>query len=145
MPCSCIYETHCNILHRVGGALGEIHLDVEHVNGKSDGVWYTSFLFVHAASPDFLLANKYFLWTSFIYSLTAGSDYIRFLIFASVLNRPTSFWTTWDRSIIISKSLSTTILSNLNNFHSIEVVDRVSDPQLQVGENSNQIIWRLKG
>ena len=36
-------------------------------------------------------------------------------------------------------------LSNLNNFHSLEVVDRVSETQLQVGENSNGIIWRLKG
>ena len=30
-------------------------------------------------------------------------------------------------------------------FHSLEVVDRVSETQLQVGENSNGIIWRLKG
>ena len=37
------------------------------------------------------------------------------------------------------------ILSNLNNFHSLEVVDRVSETQLQVGENSDSIIWRLKG
>ena len=29
----------------------------------------------------------------------------------------------------------TSILSNLNNFHSLEVVDRVSETQLQVGEN----------
>ena len=36
------------------------------------------------------------------------------------------------------------ILVNLNNFHSLEVVDRVSETQLQVGENSNCIIWRLK-
>ena len=28
-------------------------------------------------------------------------------------------------------------MSNLNNFHSLEVVDRVSETQLQVGENSN--------
>ena len=35
--------------------------------------------------------------------------------------------------------------SNLNNFHSLEVVDRVSETQLQVGENSDWIIWRLKG
>ena len=32
-----------------------------------------------------------------------------------------------------------------NNFHSLEVVDRVSETQLQVGENSNLIIWLLKG
>ena len=36
----------------------------------------------------------------------------------------------------------TSILSNLNNFHSLEVVDRVSETQLQVGENSDWIIWR---
>ena len=36
----------------------------------------------------------------------------------------------------ISEEL-TSILSNLNNFHSLEVVDRVSETQLQVGENSN--------
>ena len=30
------------------------------------------------------------------------------------------------------------------NFHSLEVVDRVSDTQLQVGGNSNCITWRLK-
>ena len=29
------------------------------------------------------------------------------------------------------------ILSNLNNFQSLEVVDRVSETQLQVGENSD--------
>ena len=31
----------------------------------------------------------------------------------------------------------------MNNFHSLEVVDRVSEPQLQVGENYNLVIWRL--
>ena len=31
----------------------------------------------------------------------------------------------------------TSILSNLNIFYSLEVVDRVSETQLQVGENSN--------
>ena len=31
----------------------------------------------------------------------------------------------------------TSILSHLNNFHSLEVVDRVSETQLQVSENSN--------
>ena len=28
-------------------------------------------------------------------------------------------------------------LANLNNFHSLEVVNRVSETQLQVGENSD--------
>ena len=39
----------------------------------------------------------------------------------------------------------TSILTNQNNFHSLEVVDRVSETQLQVGENSDEIILRLKG
>ena len=37
------------------------------------------------------------------------------------------------------------IVDNLNNFHSLEVVDRVSEAQLQVGENSNSITWLLIG
>ena len=36
------------------------------------------------------------------------------------------------------------ILSNLNIFHPLQVVDRVSETQLEVGEKSNCIIWRLK-
>ena len=42
------------------------------------------------------------------------------------------------QSAIFEKQL-TSILSNLNNFHSLEVVDRVSKTQLQVGENSDWI------
>ena len=41
-----------------------------------------------------------------------------------------------------SKSL-TSNLSNRENFHPREVVYRVSETQLQVGENSSQIIWWL--
>ena len=37
------------------------------------------------------------------------------------------FWSSW-------KYLNS-ILSNLNNFHTLEAVDRVSETQLQVGEN----------
>ena len=37
------------------------------------------------------------------------------------------------------------ILSNLFNFHLLEIVNRVSETQLQVGENTSYIIWRLKG
>ena len=37
----------------------------------------------------------------------------------------------------------TSILSNLNDFRSLEVVNRASETQLQVGENSYQINWRL--
>ena len=43
---------------------------------------------------------------------------------------------TWHQSTSISKSL-TTILSNLSIFHSLEVVYRVSEIQLQVGEDAN--------
>ena len=32
-----------------------------------------------------------------------------------------------------------------NNFHSLENVDRVSETQLQVGENYDFLIWWLKG
>ena len=41
-----------------------------------------------------------------------------------------------DKNDITQQDL-TSILSNLNNFHSLEVVDRASETQLQVGENSN--------
>ena len=39
------------------------------------------------------------------------------------------------------------IFSNLNrpNCHQLEVLDRVSEAQLQVGDNSNSMIWRLPG
>ena len=42
-------------------------------------------------------------------------------------------------------TLFSKILQNLYNFQSLEVVDRVSETQLEVGEISNWIIWRLKG
>ena len=42
----------------------------------------------------------------------------------------------WHQPSKIWKQL-TSILSNLNNFHSLEVVDRVSETQIKVGENSN--------
>ena len=45
----------------------------------------------------------------------------------------------------INQQELTSILSNLNNSHSLEFVDRVSETQLQVGENLIWIIWRLKG
>ena len=38
---------------------------------------------------------------------------------------------------VTDKMRHQSILSNLNNFHSLEVVDRVSETQLQVSENSN--------
>ena len=36
-------------------------------------------------------------------------------------------------------------LERLNQFYPLEVVVRGSETQIQVGENSNQIIWRVKG
>ena len=48
-----------------------------------------------------------------------------------------------DNKQYFTKSLMS-ILSNLKNFHSLEVVDRVCETQLQVGGNSNSIILRLK-
>ena len=44
----------------------------------------------------------------------------------------------------ISDSL-TFILPNFKTFPSLEVVDRVSETQLQVGGDYNFLIWRLKG
>ena len=46
------------------------------------------------------------------------------------------------KRMTISKSL-TFILLNLNNLYSLEVVNRVSKTQLQVGGNSSQIIRRV--
>ena len=37
----------------------------------------------------------------------------------------------------INQQYLETVLSNLNNFHSLEVVDRASETQFQVGENSD--------
>ena len=75
-------------------------------------------------------------------TLTAGAEYIRYqhnrYLLLSMLK---------IKCDINQQSLNklTAILSNLNNFHSLEVVDRVSETQLQVGENSNWIIRRLQG
>ena len=41
------------------------------------------------------------------------------------------------------KKSFTSILSNLNNFYSLKVVNRINETQLQVGENSYKIIWRF--
>ena len=67
--------------------------------------------------------------------LTAGAAHIRVFIFYQhikyhLLNMLKI------KCDINQKELSP-ILSNLNNFHSLEVVDRVSETQLQVGENSD--------
>ena len=48
-------------------------------------------------------------------------------------------------SLLITKNKKRTDLTNEYNFHPLEAGDRVSDPQLKVGEKFNSIIWRLKG
>ena len=68
--------------------------------------------------------------------LTAGAAYFRVFIFYKhikyhILNmlKMKCDIDQQDLKRVIS------ILSNLNNFHSLKVVDRVSETQLQVGEN----------
>ena len=56
-------------------------------------------------------------------SLTAGPDYMRFFIFYKRVE--------YELLNMLK------ILSNLNNFHSLEVVNRVRETQFQAGENSN--------
>ena len=60
--------------------------------------------------------------------LTAGAVHIRVLHF--ILGH---YISAFEPVTIISKiwNLLTSILSNLNNFHSLEVVDRVSETQLK--------------
>ena len=70
--------------------------------------------------------------------LIADTAYIRVFIFYSHIKYPilNMFKIKCD---INQQDLNSVdlILSNLNNFHSLEVVDRVSETQLQVGKNSN--------
>ena len=70
--------------------------------------------------------------------LTTGAAYIRVFIFYQHIK--------YDilNMLKIKCDINQQDLKNLNNFHTLEVVDRVSETQLQVGENSNWIIWRLK-
>ena len=41
------------------------------------------------------------------------------------------------QNTLMTRSLSARDEKTIHNFHSLEVVDRVSETQLQVGENSN--------
>ena len=77
--------------------------------------------------------------SSFFNPLTAGAAYIRVFIFYQHIKY--HLLNMLKIKIVISisniwKQLAS-ILSNLNIFHSLEVVDRVSETQLQVGENSD--------
>ena len=61
-----------------------------------------------------------------------------FSFFISTKN--TSFRTWWNVTSISKMSKSSTCILSIiivNNFHALEVVDRVSETQFQVGENSN--------
>ena len=77
-------------------------------------------------------------WSS-VSLLTAGAAYIRVFIFYQhikyhILNMLNIKCDINQQDL---KRVITSILSNLNNFHSLDIVDRVSETQLQVGENSN--------
>ena len=71
--------------------------------------------------------------------LTTGAVHIRFLHFllAHYISGLNLLKIKSDKIISNICNFLSSILSNLNNFHSLEVVDRVSETQLQVGENSN--------
>ena len=81
--------------------------------------------------------------------LTAGAAYIRFSFFISTLSTTfkhvTKIKCDINQQYLKTVDFHFAISRYLNNFHSLEVVDRVSETQLQGGENSNRIIWRLKG
>ena len=74
------------------------------------------------------------------YPLTVGPVYIRSFFFftSNLLNVLTIKWDINQQDLKIVAST----LSNLNNFHSLEAVDRVSGDNMS--ENSNRITWWLK-
>ena len=61
--------------------------------------------------------------------LTAGPEYIRFFIFYYHIKNHHILY-----MLKIKCDNKSARLSNLNNFHSLEVVDRVSETHLQVSE-----------
>ena len=78
--------------------------------------------------------------------LTAGAAYFRVFIFISTLSTTYKYVKEqmWHQMWHQIWKEFTSIFSNLNNFLSLEVVEHVSETQLQVGENLNWIIRRLK-
>ena len=62
----------------------------------------------------------------FLFSLAAGPDYSRFDIF---------FTTTISNVLNVKCDINQQFL--FEKFHSLEVVDRVSETQLQVGKSNN--------
>ena len=71
---------------------------------------------------------------------TIGPDYIRFFLFF-IATLTSHFWTRMEIKRDINQQdleiVDPRIFSRLDNFHSLEVVDRASETLLQVGENSN--------
>ena len=88
-----------------------------------------------------LTAGPYYIQGFLIVSyhinpLTAGAAYIR--IFHFYYHIKYHLLNMLEIKCEINQQyLNISILSNPNNFHSLEVVDRVSDAQLQVSENSD--------
>ena len=78
-------------------------------------------------------------------SLTAGPGYIRFHILLLALYISAFTHGKGIKRDINQQDLKINdpLLSNPNIFYSLEVVDRVSETQRQVGENSNWTIWWL--
>ena len=78
--------------------------------------------------------------------LTAGAEYISFFMFYQhnkydILNMLKLKYDINQQGLKIIDLH----FAKSQKFYSLEVVDRVSETQLQVSENSNWIIWRLKG
>ena len=88
--------------------------------------------------------NDHFYQAIIVTPLTACAAYIRVFIFYSHINYHILNMVKIKCDIKQILKELTSILSNLNNFHSHEVVDRASETQLQVGENTNWIMWRLR-
>ena len=111
------------------------------------GIFYIRHIFLHIQAAIHISNQKdlaaFPVEFTLLDHLTAGAAYIRvFILYYHIKYHLLNMLKIkWD--INIWKQL-TSILSNLNNFHSLEVVDRVSETQLQVSENSDWIIWRLK-
>ena len=101
-------------------------------------MWFVIFYHKHTT----MRSNSQFV----INPLTAGAEYIRVFIFCYHINYHLL------KKLKIKCKINQQYLNifdlhfvKSDNFHSLEVVDRVSETQLQVGENSDWIIWRIKG
>ena len=78
--------------------------------------------------------------------LTVGPDYIRgFHFFYRHIKYQLLYMLKIKLAIKQQDLKATSILSNLNIFHSLKILDRVSQTELQVGENSNLLNLAVKG